>query len=73
VTYTVELELPLTVEVLECSRGARATRETPGEPDAVALSVRLGALEVTGHLPPDVLATLEDDALERLEADAAEL
>ena len=68
-TYTLEVELPLTVEILECSRGVGSTRDTPPEPDFVALSVRLGALELTGHLPPDVLANLEDDALQRLRAD----
>jgi len=70
--YTVELELPLTVEVLDSMRGASATREAPPEPDFVCLCVRLGELEVTGHLPPDVLANLEDDALERLRRAADE-
>jgi len=72
VTYTVEVELALTVEVLDAMRGAPATREAPPEPEYVCLSVRLGALEVTDYLPPDVLDVLEADALERLEAAGAE-
>ena len=70
--YTVELELPLTVEVLDAVRGAPATREAPPEPDSVALLVRLGELDITAALPPEVLANLEDDALERLRRAADE-
>jgi len=70
--YTVEVELPLTVSVLDAARGAPATRETPPEPDSVYVSVHLGACDVTGFLPPEVLANLEDDALERLRRAAAE-
>jgi len=70
--YTVEVELPLTVEVLDVARGAEATRETPPEPDWVAVRVTLGALEVTNDLPPEVLANLEDDALARLRRAADE-
>jgi len=72
VRYTVELELPLMVEVVDVARGAEATRDTPPEPDWVAVRVTLGGLEVTQHLPPEVLANLEDDALERLRRAAAE-
>jgi len=70
--YTVEVELPLTVTVLDAAKGAPATRETPPEPDFVYLSVHLGPLDVTGFLPPEVLTTLEDDALERLRRAADE-
>lgn len=70
--YTVELELPLTVEIYDAARGLEATREAPPEPDWVALAVRLGPLDVTEALPPDILANLEDDALERLRRAAAE-
>ena len=70
--YTVDVELPLTVEILDAARGAAPTRETPPEPDWVAVRVTLGALEVTDHVPPEVLATLEDDALERLRRAADE-
>jgi len=72
VRYTVELELPVTVRVLDAARGAPATRETPPEPDYVYVSVHLGALDVTGFLPPEVLANVEDDALERLRRAADE-
>jgi len=71
-TYTVEVELPLTVDVLDAARGSPATRATPPEPDWIALTVRLGPLEVTDALPPEVLANLEDDALERLRRAADE-
>ncbi len=70
--YTVEVELPLTVEIYDVARGAEATDETPPEPDWVAVAVRLGPLEVTEALPPEVLANLEDDALERLRRAANE-
>ncbi len=76
--YTVEVELPLTVEltltveVYDAARGAEITRETPPEPDWIALAVRLGPLDVTEALPPEVLAALEDDALERLRRAADE-
>jgi hypothetical protein len=72
VRYTLELDLELTVEVLDVARGAAATRDTPPEPDWIELRVTLGTLEVTASLPPDVLANLEDDALERLRRAADE-
>jgi hypothetical protein len=72
VTYTLEFELPLTIEVLEAVHGAEATRDTPAEPDEVELCVRLGPLEITDALPLDVLAYLELDALERLRRAADE-
>jgi hypothetical protein len=72
VTYTLEIDLALTVEVLEAVRGAEATRDTPAEPDEVELCVRLGSLEITDALPLDVLAYLELDALERLRRAADE-
>ena len=71
-TYTVELDLALTVEVLEAVRGAGAGPWAPPEPDWVGLCVRLGALDVTEALPVDVLETLHDDALERLRRAADE-
>jgi hypothetical protein len=70
VTYTVELALALTVEVVAAERGRRGGRWTEPAPDRIELRVRLGDLDVTAALPADVLAGLEDDALERLE-DAA--
>ncbi len=70
--YTVELELRLTVEIYDAIRGAEVTPDTPPEPDWVAVAVRLGPLDVTEALPPEVLANLEDDALERLRRAADE-
>ena len=70
--YTTEVELAVTVEVLDAARGTAATRATPPEPDYIALCVRLGPLEVTEALPVEVLAGLEEDALERLRAAADE-
>jgi len=72
VRYTVELELPLTVDVMDATHGADGTRDTAPEPDWVCLSVKLGPLDVTEALPPDILANLEDDALERLRRAADE-
>jgi hypothetical protein len=72
VIYTTEVELAVTVEVLDAARGTAATRATPPEPDYIALCVRLGPLEVTEALPVEVLAGLEEDALERLRAAADE-
>jgi hypothetical protein len=66
VTYTVELELALTVEVLNAERGSRGGQWTEPEPDSVELRVCLGALDVTAALPADARAVLEDDARERL-------
>jgi hypothetical protein len=71
-TYTLELELPLTVEVVHAERGHRGGPWTEPEPDSIALRVRLGDLDVTAALPRDVLAGLEDDALERLYWEAQE-
>ena len=71
-TYTVELELPLRITVCDALHGVEATRDTPAEPDWIELVVQLGALDVTEALPPEVLATLEDDALERLRRAADE-
>jgi hypothetical protein len=72
VRYTLEIDLALTVEVLEAVRGAEATRDTPAEPDEIELCVRLGALDITEALPLDVVAYLELDALERLRRAADE-
>jgi hypothetical protein len=72
VRYTVELELQLTVEIYDAARGVEATRESPPEPDWICFAVRLGPLDVTEALPPEVLANLEDDALERLRRAADE-
>jgi hypothetical protein len=71
-TYTVELEVALTVEVLHAERGSRGGRWHAPEPDSVELRVSLGELDVTQALPADVLAGLEDDARERLETAAGE-
>ena len=70
--YDVECELTLAVEVLDAARGTPATRATPPEPDYIALCVRLGPLEITEALSAEVLADLEEDALERLRAAADE-
>jgi hypothetical protein len=72
VTYTVELELPLTVEVIDAGRGTRGGPWEAPEPGWVELRVSLGALDITAALPRDVLEGLEGDARERLEAAAAE-
>jgi hypothetical protein len=72
VTYTVELELALTVKVLHAERGSRGGRWHAPEPDTVELRVRVGDLDVTQALPADVLAALEDDALERLRPEVDE-
>ena len=71
-TYTLELDLPVTVEVIDAGRGTRGGPWEAPEPGWVELRVCLGALEITAALPRDVLEGLEGDALERLEAAAAE-
>lgn len=71
-TYTLELELAVTVDVVHAERGHRGGRWREPVPDAVELRVHLGDLDVTAVLPADVLADLEDDALERLEDAAAD-
>ena len=72
-TYTVELDLAVTVEVIRATRGVSGSRWTEPEPDDVELCVRLGALDVTTALPADVLKDLEGDALERLYWEGQEL
>ena len=71
-TYPVEVELKLTVEVIDAGRGTRGGRWEAPEPGWVELRVCLGALDITAALPRDVLEGLEGDARERLEAARAE-
>lgn len=71
-TYTLELDLPVTVEVIDAGRGTRGGPWEAPEPGWVELRVALGALDITAALPRDVLESLEGDARERLEAAAAE-
>jgi hypothetical protein len=70
--YTTAVELELAVEILDAVGGRAGSLWAPPEPAAADVAVYLGGLEITGALPPDVLAALELDALERLEAAAAE-
>jgi hypothetical protein len=72
VTYTLDLEVPVTVEVVHAERGSRGGPWEEPEPDSVELRVTLGTLDITAALPPDVLAGLEGDALERLRRAADE-
>ena len=65
-TYPVEVELTLTVEVVTAERGVDGTRWTAPEPDTIELCVRLGDLDVTAALPAALRVELEDDARERL-------
>lgn len=71
-TYTLELELALTVEVVNAERGSRGGRWEAPEPESVELRVCVGELDITAALPADVLAILEDDALERLRPEVDE-
>jgi hypothetical protein len=77
-TFTTDCEVELTVEVLDATRGTRAHTTgppdgwLPGEGDSVDLCVRLGGVDVTGALPADMLEELAYEALERLEALAAD-
>jgi hypothetical protein len=66
VTFTLDVELPLTVEATGAVCGTRGGPWEEPEPDSVDLVVRLGALDITGALPAEVLASLEADVLERL-------
>lgn len=68
--YTTTLELEVAVEVLEAVRGTPAGRWTPPEPDEATVRVTLGPLDVTDALPPETLADLELDALDRLRAES---
>jgi hypothetical protein len=70
VIYTTEVELAVTVEVVEATRGSSGSGWVPPEPDEVAVRVTLGALDLTDALPPDVLADLELEALDRLRAES---
>jgi hypothetical protein len=76
--YTTEVTLDVEVEILSATRGTagrygdRPERCYPAEGDAVELCVRLGTLDLTAALPPDVLEALAEDALERLQ-DAADV
>ena len=67
-TYTLELELLVTVEVVDAGRGTRGGAWEAPEPGWVELRVSLGALDITAALPRDVLERLESDAVDRLEA-----
>jgi len=73
VTYTVDCELTLVVEVVTAERGVAGTRWTAPEPDCVELCVRLGDLDVTAALPAALRKDLEDDARERLYWEGQEL
>lgn len=70
--YPLELDLEVTVEVVDAVRGAEATRDTPPEPDAVELRIWLAGVDLAPLLRGDVLEAIEADALERLRAAAAE-
>jgi len=70
--YTTEVELELAVEILDAVRGRSGSLWSPPEAAAADVAVYLGALEITDALPPDVLEALRANALERLEAAAAE-
>jgi len=72
VTYSIDLDLSVTVEATGAVRGARGGRWEAPEPDEVELRVYLGTLEITEALSAAVLGILETDALERLHAVAAE-
>ena len=65
-TYSIDLDLSVTVEATGAVRGARGGPWEAPEPDEIALRVYLGTLEITEALPPDTRAALEDDALVRL-------
>ena len=65
-TYTIDLDLAVTVEATRAVRGARGGRWEAPEPDEVELRVYLGPLEITDALPADTRAALEDDAFVRL-------
>jgi len=73
VTFTVECELALTVEVVTAERGVDGRRWTAPEPDCLELAVRLGDLDVTAALPAELRKDLEDDARERLYWEGQEL
>ncbi len=73
-TFESEITAPVTVEVLEATRGYAGRygdapeRCYPSEGDSVELAVRLGGIDITAALPADVLEALTAEALELLEA-----
>lgn len=72
-TFSSEITAPVTVEVLEATRGEPGRygdapeRCYPSEPGSLTLLVLLGGVDITAALPADVLEALESEALERLE------
>jgi hypothetical protein len=78
VTFRAEVTLDVDVEIVDASRGHRGRVGDrpeacyPDEPEEVVLAVRLGGLEITDRLPPDVLEYVRADACERLHEAATE-
>ena len=70
--FTSDVWVEVEVEVLDATpatAGRYADRPEacyPAEPEEITLAVRLGGLEITDHLPADVLEGLVVDARERL-------
>ena len=65
-TYSIDLDVSVTVEATGAVRGARGGPWEAPEPDEIELRVYLGTLEITEALPADTRAALEDDAFVRL-------
>lgn len=71
-TFASEITAPVTVEVLEATRGGAGRyddapeRSYPSEGDSVALLVTLGGVDITAALSADVLEALASEALEQL-------
>lgn len=72
VTFDSEITAPVTVEVLEATRGGGGRygdapeRCSPSAGDSVELLVRLGGVDITAALSADVLEALVVEALEQL-------
>ena len=72
-TFESEITAPVTVEVLDATRGTRGRYTDapeqcyPHERESVELTVRLGTIDITAALAADVLEALASEALERLE------
>lgn len=70
--FESEITAPVTVEVLDATRGTRGRygdapeRCFPSELGSVELLVRLGGVDITAALAADVLEALASEALERL-------
>lgn len=71
-TYSIDLDLCVTVEATGAVRGARGGPWEAPEPDEIELRVYLGALEITEALPEETRTTLEADAFVRLHVAAIE-